>query len=247
MSTVAVERSEVRFGKTTIGYRIVRSPRRSTVSIAIDPAEGVLVTAPRPAQINRLDGIVHAKAPWILRKLREESARPLPPLAHEFVSGETFRYLGRQYRLRVDPDEAPRPLRLENGWLRVPVPRHLPAEHRVAFVRAALVDWYKRRAAERLPGRVAAWAGRMGLGVPRVELVEPRKRWGSATASGVVRLNWRVVQATQALQDYVVAHELAHLRHANHTRDFWATLERAMPDCQQRKAKLAAIGRSLEW
>jgi predicted metal-dependent hydrolase len=247
MSTIALERSEIRFGTTTIGYSIQRSARRATVSIAIDPTHGVLVTAPEPAPVRRLDDIVHAKASWIVRRLKHQSDRPPAPSAREFVSGETFLYLGRQYRLRTDLNAKPGPLRLDSGWLRVPVPRHLPEEHRSAFVRAALVDWYRDHATRRLPARTATWAKRLGVSPPEVIVTEPQKRWGSASASGAIRLSWRVIQAPGPLIDYVVVHELVHLEHPNHTRAFWAAFGRVMPDYEIRKARLVRIGPNLDW
>ena len=241
-----MERSEVRYGKTTIDYRIVRSARRSTVAIAIQPGEGVLVTAPRPTTVARLDTIVHAKASWIVQRLRRQTERE-GRTRREFVSGETFHYLGRQHRLRVDVDDAPRPLRLEAGWLRVATPRGLAAEHRAAFVRAALVDWYRARARRKLAERAGIWAERVGADPSAIEVGEPRTRWGSASPSGRVRINWRIVQAPLSLVDYVVAHELTHLRHPNHTRDFWAALGRVMPDYDARKARLRATGALFDW
>lgn len=247
MNSITVERSEVRFGTKTIGYTIQRSPRRSTVSIAIDPAEGVLVTAPRPTTVKRLDGLVHSKAPWIIERLKRQSGLPPPMPAKEFISGETFLYLGRQHRLRLDLNEMPRPLRLDMGWLRVPIPRSLPEHHRGQFVRAALIDWYNARASKRLIERAGVWSKKLDLGVPNVLLVEPRRRWGSASVSGTVRINWRIIQAPLTLVDYVVLHELAHLQHPNHTRDFWAALGRVMPDYEHRKARLRTLGSQLEW
>jgi predicted metal-dependent hydrolase len=147
----------------------------------------------------------------------------------------------------VDVAEEPRALRLENGWLRVPIPRHLGDQHRGRFVRAALIDWYKAHASRRIPERIVHWAARLDLHVPEVLLVEPRKRWGSASSSGTVRINWRVIQAPLALVDYVVAHELVHLRHPNHTRQFWGAIGGVMADYEVRKATLRIIGSQLDW
>jgi predicted metal-dependent hydrolase len=246
-SPAAIERSEVRFGTKIIGYAIRRSPRRATVAIAVDPAGDVIVTAPQPASVERLDNIVHSKASWILQRLRRQSDRPPAPSAKEFVSGETFLYLGRQHRLRVDLDDSPRPLRLERGWLRVPVPRDLDEAQRAAFVRAALIDWYGARARERLPEHVATWAKKLHIAPPALLVADPRKRWGSASPSGTIRLNWRIIQASRALIDYVVAHELAHLEHPNHTAEFWAALGRVMPDYDGRKVRLRTLGPELGW
>jgi len=247
MMDTSFERSSVRYGNRTIDYAIKRSPRRTTVSIAIDPTDGVLVTAPEPAPVARLDRIVHAKGLWITQRLKRQSDRPPGPAPKEFVSGESFLYLGRQYRLKLDLDAAPRPLRLDGGWLRVNVPRFLPEEHRSDFVRAALVDWYAAQAQRRLPERSLEWAKKIGVHAPSVVLTEPRKRWGSASASGTIRLNWRIIQAPRPIVDYVIVHELTHLQHPNHNREFWAALGTCLPDYETRKRRLLVVGPLLGW
>jgi predicted metal-dependent hydrolase len=127
------------------------------------------------------------------------------------------------------------------------IPPSLPEERRAAFVRAALLDWYKPRAGRRLEAQVKLWAGKLHLNEPDLLLVEPRKRWGSASISGTVRLNWRVIQAPLALVDYVVVHELLHLVHPNHTAEFWAAVGRVMPEYEDRKTRLRKLGPQLEW
>ena len=205
------------------------------------------MTAPQPTSVERLDRLIHAKAPWVIERLKRRSELPSAPPAREFVSGETFLYLGRQYRLRLEVGAEPLPLRMKNGWLHLPIPRSLPEEHRRAFVRAALLDWYKPRAARRLRARVKAWAGKLHVSEPELRVVEPRRRWGSASRSGNVRLHWRIVQAPLALVDYVVLHEVMHLVHANHTAEFWGAIGRVMPDYEERKARLRLLGPEMEW
>jgi predicted metal-dependent hydrolase len=245
---IAAETSEVQFGLTRIPYGVRRSTRRRTVSIAIDPREGVLLTAPAGVPLERLDRVVHEKARWIVDKLRRQSDRPPPLPAREFVSGETFLYLGRQYRLRVEP----RPsmaggVELLRGWLVTPVPETLTGSARAERARSKLVAWYQARAAHKLPVRASLWANKLGIPVPDVRVREPRKRWGSCDAKGQVRFNWRIVQAPMRLVDYVVAHELVHLEHPDHTGAFWARLGWVMPDYEARRAALRAMGPGLAW
>lgn len=240
------ERSTVSWGTTEIPYLIRRSTRRGTVSIGIDPQAGVTVIAPNRTPIDRLDRVVRAKAPWIVQKLRRQSDRPAPLAAREFVSGETFPYLGRQYRLRVVRG-APRPLSMRRGWLEVSVPAALDGEHHPAYVRAAMVDWYRRRAADRLRPLAASWAERIGVQFGGVLVRDQAKRWGSCDRGGTLRLNWRIVQAPVRLIEYVVAHEIVHVLHADHGRQFWAALGRVMPDYQRRRDELRKNGPSLEW
>ena len=241
------EPASVAFGTKTIAYGLRRSGRRSTVSVAVDPEQGVVVTAPLGVARGKVDQLVRAKAMWILERLRRRRAseRPAPP--RELVSGETFRYLGKQHRLVLERRAELAPLRLQAGRLFLPVPQGLGVEHEARYARAALLDWYKARAKALLSARVATWAKVIGATPSKVLITEPPKRWGSAAADGSLRLNWRIVQAPSRLVDYVVAHELVHLVHADHGREFWALLGRVMPDYEMRKATLRELGPSLMW
>lgn len=241
------ERSVVRFGETLIPYVIQRSQRRQTVSIAIDASAGVLVTAPKAAQVSRLDELVRNKALWILERLRRKRELPLESPARELVSGTSCRYLGRQYRLRLERGAADIQVRLRGSFLLLPLPRQLSAAEEAAYARDALVGWYRRRAAEYLTAKVAQLAPRVGAVPARVRISDPPKRWGSAAKDGTLRLNWRIVQAPLPLVEYVVVHELAHLTHPDHGRDFWATVGRVLPDYEQRRERLRVLGPSLVW
>jgi predicted metal-dependent hydrolase len=233
-----VERSVVQFGGTSIPFTVRRGKRQKTVAIAIDPQGDVLVRAPVDTPVEKLDRIVHRKASWIVERLKRTSDLPPRPSEREFVSGETFLYLGRQYRLRVERgDEG---VRLERGRLVVSAPRN-------GDVRAALVGWYRRRAVERLPVLVEEWAPRVGVTVRGVLVREQRRRWGSCDDSGVLRFNWRIVQAPRRLVEYVVVHELVHLVHRDHTKGFWAALGRVLPDYERRRGELRRVGERLTW
>ena len=238
---MAIERSEVRFGLTAIPYVVRRSQRRGTVSIAIDPSMGVLLTAPQATPIARLDRVVHDKARWIVERLRRGPVGAVRTPPREFVNGETFLYLGRQHRLKIVVGAATR-VALTGGRLVVAAP-----VGSAAAVRKAVVAWYRHHAAERLPERAAIWAKKMGVPVPLVLIRDQRRRWGSCDPKGNLRFNWRIVQAPMRLVDYVVAHELVHLAHRNHTAGFWAALGRVMPDYETRRERLRQVGRRFEW
>ncbi len=114
-------------------------------------------------------------------------------------------------------------------------------------MREELIAWYRERAQERLDRRVGVWAERLGVKPGAVLVREQRTRWGSADAKGKLRFNWRIVQAPARLLDYVVAHELVHLLHADHTREFWATLGPVMPDYEALREKLRVMGPAMVW
>jgi hypothetical protein len=243
------ERGEVWFGSTRIAYQVVRGRRRHrTIAIAIEPARGVVVRAPVATPRSRIEELVRRRAAWIVERQRRLAALPHGHGPRELVSGETFLYLGRQYRLavaRADVGEVDlETVRLRGRCLVAPHPR---GPHDPAHVRRALVAWYRAHAERRIPERVAAWAERLGLEPKAVLVRDQRKRWGSADAKGVLRLNWRLVQAPVGLIDYVAVHELVHLRHHGHGRAFWSAVGEAMPDYEERRTALRALGGRLVW
>lgn len=241
-----VEQASVQYGLTTIEYAIHRSPRRTTVSIAVDPEAAVIVTAPLGVAREQLARIVASKGHWIRRTLRQVSDRQPARNSKEFVSGEGFYYLGKQFQLKLETASV-QPVKLDDKYLHVSIPMDLSKEHWKAYSRAALIDWYRARAGRLLPIRAKTWAKKLGLTLHTLSLSEPSTRWGSASKSGSIRINWRIIQAPGRLIDYVLVHELCHLEHSDHSREFWALLGRHMPDYEARKSALFELGALLQW
>jgi predicted metal-dependent hydrolase len=253
MTGPASERSAIRFGTRWIAFTVRRSSRRETVSIAVDARDGVTVTAPVGVELPAIERLVAGRARWIVEAQRRYEDVEPGPAPREFKTGETFCYLGRQYRLRIaGPARLSRararpPVKLLGGWLTVELAAGAAEEKRREAARRALVAWYRRRAAELLPQRAGLWSGKLGLAPPPVLVREPRARWGSCDPRGNVRLNWRIVQAPRPLVDYVVAHELVHLIHRTHGQDFWAALGRVMPAYEERRRTLRRVGPQYFW
>ncbi len=244
------ERAEVRYGTKTIAYGIRRSARRKTVAVAVDPIEGVLLTAPPGIPRERLDRVVRDKAEWIVERLRRFEEHEAPVAPRQWVSGESITYLGRHYRLRVreqaEPTGTKGPAKLERGWLVVEVAPGVTGAARAKLVREAVRAWYLSHARVRLRERAEHWAARVGVELGAVIVKDQDKRWGSCDDKGVLRFNWRVIQAPMRLLDYVVAHEVVHLIHRDHTKAFWARLGVVMPDYERRKDELRKLGARLD-
>lgn len=239
-----LETSSIIWGGTCLPYAIRRSARRKkTVAVTVDPSGDVLLVAPEHFSTSRLDAVVRRKAAWIVQRLRHLQSHDPPSSPREFVSGESVLYLGRHYRLKVHSN-ATGEAKLRGGWLHVPAPA---GAQRTSHVRTALVSWFRRHAAERLPERVQAWRARAGVETPHVVIADQQKRWGSCDRSGTIRLNWRIIQAPMRLVDYVVVHELVHLRHRGHGPDYWQALGRVMPDYERRREDLRQRGSGLAW
>ena len=240
----SLETSAITWGDTRVTYAIRRSARRKkTVAVTVDPEGGVLLLAPENFSTDRLDAVVQRKAGWIVQRLRGVGSNGVPPSPREFVSGESVMYLGRHYRLKVESGESGE-AKLRGGWLHVPAPAGAGQQDQV---RAALVSWLRRHAAERLPERVEMWCPKAGVEIPRVVISDQKRRWGSCDRTGTIRLNWRIIQAPMRLVDYVVVHELVHLCHRGHGRAYWQALGRVMPDYERRREDLRKRGVGLAW
>ena len=237
-------RDTVRFGDTTIEYNIRRSAKRKkTVQITVDGG-GVQVAAPSSAEDSRLREIVRKRAPWILGHSPEDWLT-IPP--KRFVSGETLPYLGRNIRMVIKTENRrTTEVRFDHWRFRVSIPPGLDDENRRDRIHRAFVNWYRRRAYSRLAEAVERWWPLLGSGeFSRVLIRDQRLRWGSCAPDGTLRFNWRTAMLPTRLIEYVVVHELAHLRLKNHSPDFWGLVTRSMPDAQQRRRDLREAGQSL--
>jgi hypothetical protein len=239
-----VERGSVRFGNTTIPFAVVRSRRRrKTIEITLDPAEGVLVSAPVNVLSEDVARVVYRRARWIVRKSTEGILHPQPK---QFLSGESLPYLGRQVRMFVEHALVSRvAVRFDHWSFQITVPTSQNGDERRRAIALAMENWYRRRAQARLESRVERWSKVIGCAIPRVLVRDQRQRWGSCGPDGTLRFNWRIVMAEPALIDYVVAHELLHLRIRNHSQDFWMAMAAVMPDYKARRARLRGFGQTL--
>jgi predicted metal-dependent hydrolase len=241
---MTLEQRRVPFGRSVITYQVERSDARRTVTIGVDPSIGVLVKVPSDAPLRRVDDIVKTKAPWILQRLVEFREIGQGPAPKEFVAGESYTYLGRSYRLKIErSSDTSKPFAsLQGAFLSVTLPRCDTADQREAIVRRAVVAWYRKQADRRLPERVEVYASRAGLRPPPVFVREQEKRWGSCNSKGELRFNWRVMMAPMPLVDYVVAHEVCHVIVRDHSTRFWKLLGTILPEYENRRARLRVDG-----
>ena len=238
------ERNSIRFGDTTIEYRVRRSARRKkTVEVTVDGG-GVQVAAPMDTPARELQRLVRRRAAWILNHAADGTLNVAPK---RFVSGETLPYLGRNTRMVFETADVSRPeVRFDHWRFSVKVPRNLPDGERYERIREAVTAWYRGRAAIRIQAGVKKWLPRFGGGPePEVLIRDQRQRWGSCAPDGTLRFNWRVAMLEPALVDYVIVHELAHLTIRSHSPDYWRLVNRVMPDAQERRRKLRVAGRNL--
>lgn len=185
---------------------------------------------------DELTRFLASKRDWVYRKLAEKEVLQHEPVTKELVDGEGFLYLGRSHRLKITETDGA--VRLERG--RLVMPSELASDGP-----AHLIAWYQRCGETWLRPRVRSWAERLRVEPGTVEVADLGHKWGSATAGRRVRIHWATLQLSPQLVDYVLAHELAHLREAHHGPAFWQLLARAMPDYDERKRELAQRGARL--
>ena len=220
-------------------FKVAPPRQRKTIEIVVERDASLVLKAPPAVSIERATKVVQAKRQWIYRKLVEKDALSGPPVVKRFVEGEGFAYLGRSYRLTLTPEGAR--VRLDRGRFHLPVGE-------VDRGAEAMRRWYTDTGSKWLRKRIRPWAARMGEEFVNVEVRDLGYRWGSARPSGgVPRINvhWAALQLPPSLIDYVLVHELAHLREPNHTSDYWSIVERLMPGYQTPKTTLAAIGKNI--
>lgn len=212
--------------------------RRRTLAIIIEDDGRVVVRAPMRLAATAIHEFVNAKALWIAAKQdqarRQASRVPLK----QFVSGEEFLFLGEPYRLEVNDDQSPS-LIFKGGFSlsAAAVPR----------ARTVFEQWYRRQARGVITPRVEFYAAQHGFQPQRIGITAARKQWGSCGAAGNLRFAWRLVMAPPPMIDYVVVHELVHLRHRNHSKRFWGKVRSILPDFQQREAWLKENAHILSW
>lgn len=198
---------------------------------------GLTVNAPWRSSERRIAGVILESGDWVLKKLAVWSA--YPARKQTWGDNDRIRFLGRELQIRLVDDGIASTSTLEDSdQLRIA----MPTPHTGTAVQAAVVKWYRRHAQSNFSERIAAYAPRIDVPVPRLFLSAARTRWGSCNVKGDIRLNWRLIQASQPTVDYVVVHELAHLIEMNHSRRFWKIVAGICPWYKDACADLDRMG-----
>jgi len=221
-----------------LDYEVVYSNRK-TIGITVERDRKVVVRAPQRATEQAVSAIVDSKRFWIWDKLRDPHKYPDPAPRKEYVTGESFLFLGQDYSLALT-NSGQSALRLSG--------RHFELAKRERRRGNELFRaWYLAQARERMAPRIAALAAEMGVVYRRIWVRDLKYRWGSCTPGGTLTFNWRIIQAPMIVVDYLIAHELAHVIQANHSVDFWNIVAVHVPSWQRARNWLKQHGARLEW
>jgi predicted metal-dependent hydrolase len=232
----------IALGEHRVGYEFRRGRRRSIgFSVGL---EGLCVSAPRWVSVAEVEQALRAKSDWILRKLHEqhEHAQRVQAARIEWRDGTSVPFLGDTVIVVLDPRVTGAMLNADAvglpGVPRMTLHLGLPQGAAQEQIREAVQSWLQRQARRLFEERCRHFAERLGVRVKRLSLSSASTRWGSASADGSVRLNWRLVHFALPVIDYVVTHELAHLREMNHSTAFWEVVRSVLPDFEHSRGVL---------
>ncbi|MCX7239776.1 MAG: SprT family zinc-dependent metalloprotease [Burkholderiales bacterium] len=234
---------QIRLGQTVLGYQFARG-RRRTIGFVVGP-EGLVVRAPRWTPLYEVEAALQEKANWIVGKLAQTQERQqrLEQSRIEWRDGALFPFLGESLQLVLDPHAGMPDSTLGSGGdasvqsartLRLVLAVDVPPEQ----IRDSVRAWMMEQAQTHFRQRLDHYAPRLGVQWRALRLSNAVGRWGSARSDGSIRLNWRLIQLRPALVDYVVVHELSHLRVMDHSPRFWDTVRSVVPDYTQLRREL---------
>ncbi len=215
-------------------YRLKRSARR-TIGFTID-GSGLTITAPRWVTLADIEAAITEKRRWIFTKLAEwktrAEQRALPQI--DWRDGAQLPYLGKSVTIALSPDAGTVGFDADAARLALPLPAHADAQQ----IKDRVQGWLQGEAKRIFGERLAFYADKLGVTYSMYALSSAATRWGSCTSDGKIRLNWRLIHFPMSIIDYVVAHELSHLREMNHSPRFWQTVESIFPEFREARHTL---------
>lgn len=241
-----MEIDHIQFGTTTITYELVRSRRRKNATITVFPDKTVQIAVPHDTGTDQAQFLMVKKAPWVIKKIDMFQCISPEIASKEYVSGETFLYLGRQYRLKILKTKSESSAKLVGKYLYVSVPESVRSDKN-EYVKKLVYEWYRTHAAEKIKEVINSYCKRSNLPVPTFIVKNQLKRWGSCTAKNQLIFNNRIAMAPVSQLEYVVAHELCHMRYKDHSPKFWSMLKSVMPEYEKRKEALKSDGWKYEF
>jgi len=205
--------------------KIIRSNRRS-ISLEITSEAVLVIRAPFKVSESYIEKLVQDKTVWIQKKLAVAKNRPRPQ-EKKFIDGENFLYLGENYQLKISKNKK---IELKNNLF-------FP-EKFLPKAKSKLATWYKQEAKEIITDRAKVFAKQMGVDFSAIKINNAQKRWGSCNHKNHLNFGWKLILQPLELVDYVVIHELAHVCHKNHSKNFWQLVAEHCPDFKERRRRL---------
>lgn len=216
--------------------------KRKTLSIKIAPPGIITVIVPEKVKDDVIIEIVKNKGSWILKKLSEIKEKECLRREHEYLNGEDFLYLGLNYALQLIIDKT---LKEPNIWLEEDLLYISINENNPNKIRLFLEEWYKKEALDKILERIKYYQKCFMVKPNRVTVKSQKKRWGSCNSKHELFFNWRIIMAPLDVLDYIVIHEMSHMVHLNHSKNFWEFVRGIIPNYKEREEWLKKNGTAL--
>lgn len=229
MPTITIAGRDISY---TVSYK-----NRKTIQLKIIGADRLAVSAPPNTSLAELDRMIRTKASWIAKKMLHYRQLAANPVNASWQHGAALLFMGKPYTISIHPAARHSRVELSEDVITVTT-----AGNTAAAVPGLLKAWYVNQAAALLPGRTAEWSGKLGVQPNRIVIKEQQTRWGSCSSLGNINYNWRIIMAPASVIDYLVVHELCHLRVPNHSADFWRLVGACLPDFKERRNWLKQNG-----
>lgn len=220
-------------------FEIRRSPRRKKVAVGFDPDSGInYIAAPAKLSCTNIERILQPHIEDLIRRIDSGRKKHLPP--HKYEDGEIFCCKGTEYPLKWTGSSALVPLRLENGVFYI-------SSDRIGKEKETFEAWYKKTLYETIRIILPQWTRKIMVNPNTVNIKNVKSVWGSCSSKGNVTFSTRLALVSEDLVEYVVAHELCHLKHMDHSPLFWGELTKHMGDCKERRKRLKEEQYRCKW
>ncbi len=222
--------------KQKIYYSIVRSNRK-TIGISISQSHGVKISAPRIVSDRQIAEVVRNKSSWIIEKLSHFEIIKSEVPQRKFTDGEMFLILGKEYPLKiVTHPEMTSSVDISNNCLVVSLSQNIcenNSENKTELIRNLIVNWYKKITMEVVSQRINFFSEKLDVTPSNLIIKELKSIWGSCTGKNTININWKIIMAPMSIVDYLVVHELTHIKIKNHSKHFWKLAESILPNYKE--------------
>jgi len=224
-----------------LNVHLIRSKkRRKTLSLRIKEDGRIVLYVPYHTPKGEIEGFIKEKESWVIKKISEKE-RSIKETERAFIPGEKFLYLGESYPLEIRESDHQEPsLKLSFG-------KFILGQDHIEEARDLFIQWYKREAKEKIAGRIDYYSNRLHLFPKGIKITSAQYRWGSCSRNNRLSFSWRMIMAPLTIIDYILTHELAHIKEKNHSRRFWRYLESILPDYRKQRLWLKENGHRLRF
>ncbi len=221
-----------------ISFNIKKS-KRKTLSIYIERDGTVTVIAPENSTDKEIEEVIKKKEYQIYKSLAEWELTNSTKIEREFVNGQSYLYLGRNYRLEIVKEEQKKPLILKNGYF-------LLRKKDESKAKKLFIEFYKEKGLQKIVERVERYQKRINVNPKQIRIMELKNRWASCSEKGNLNFHWKCIMAPLDVLNYIVVHELAHLIHKKHIKAFWNEIDKMIPDYQKHMEWLRINGAAMD-